>query len=563
VIPASDIVSVVPSVLAAGGNPLALIGLILSQYSSLPAGPPLPFPDAPSVEAYFGPTSQEAVMADVYFKGYDGATTRPNQLLFKRFASDPTSAFLRGAGTSLTLAQVQAIKNAVSTSSASIAATTLTIGGISSGSFVAGMLLTGSGVTAGTRIVSQLTGATGGIGTYRIDTSQTVAGPIVITGAYDLTVTIDGSPETFDTIDLSGATSLSDAASEIESALGLASGQVQYSSTFSAFVINSATTGVSSIIGFGSELLATTLKLTAALGAVTSQGTATNDPVTVMDDVIAVTQNWVTFGHAFDATMDQKKGFATWTNAQDGRYAYVPFETDVTAATSTYSGFMAWVKTNNIAGVADVYFSKDKAAFIMGAIASIDFSRPGGQITLKFKSQTGLAADVNDSVSAANLTANGLNYYGAWATANDSFTFLAEGIISGPFKWINSYIGEIWLNNEVQLAFMVLLTTLGKIPYNAAGKAAIRATLGGPVAAGLLNGVIEPGVILSPSQILDINIATGVPTAADSVSRDGYYVFVGDTSPEQRALRNSPPVSLFYTDGGAVHRINVASTDVQ
>ena len=53
-IPASQIVPVVPSVLAAGGNPLALNGMLLSQNPLLPVGAPIPFYSPASVAAYFG-----------------------------------------------------------------------------------------------------------------------------------------------------------------------------------------------------------------------------------------------------------------------------------------------------------------------------------------------------------------------------------------------------------------------------------------------------------------------------------------------------------------------------
>ena len=53
-IPASNIVQVVPSVLSAGLNPLALNGLILSNSPNLPFGAPISFPNLASVLAYFG-----------------------------------------------------------------------------------------------------------------------------------------------------------------------------------------------------------------------------------------------------------------------------------------------------------------------------------------------------------------------------------------------------------------------------------------------------------------------------------------------------------------------------
>jgi hypothetical protein len=68
----------------------------------------------------------------------------------------------------------------------SISGTTMTIGAVSGtgGAFTVGMTVQGTGVTAGTIILEQLTGTPGGAGTYLVSNSQTVAGPITITGFY-------------------------------------------------------------------------------------------------------------------------------------------------------------------------------------------------------------------------------------------------------------------------------------------------------------------------------------------------------------------------------------------
>jgi hypothetical protein len=74
----------------------------------------------------------------------------------------------------------------ISSAGSSISGTTMTIAAMAAngGSFQPGMVIQGTGVTAGTTILSQLTGTTGGAGTYEVSISQTVAGPITITGFY-------------------------------------------------------------------------------------------------------------------------------------------------------------------------------------------------------------------------------------------------------------------------------------------------------------------------------------------------------------------------------------------
>src|SRR5579885_1921415 len=192
-IPASQIVSVVPSVLPAGGAALDLIGLILTQNTRVPIGEVLDFPSAQAVSSFFGATAQESALASIYFLGFDGSSVKPGQLLFSQYNIAPVSAWLRGGNISaLSLSALQAISGtlsitidgilksgsinlsaATSFSSAaqiiadtldipavpevavvtgSISATTLTVTAVQSGAISIGTVLSGAGITAGTYV---------------------------------------------------------------------------------------------------------------------------------------------------------------------------------------------------------------------------------------------------------------------------------------------------------------------------------------------------------------------------------------------------------------------------
>ena len=77
-IPASGIVEVLPSVLAAGGTGLNGIGLMLTDDARVPIGQVLSFPNEDAVEGYFGPGSYKAGEAGIYFTGPTGAAITPN-----------------------------------------------------------------------------------------------------------------------------------------------------------------------------------------------------------------------------------------------------------------------------------------------------------------------------------------------------------------------------------------------------------------------------------------------------------------------------------------------------
>lgn len=241
-IPASELVQVSPSVLAAGGSSREITAVMLTTSTQPPIGAVPSFADALSVSDYFGASSQEASLASIYFTGFDGASKLPDTLLFAQYPNSAVAAYLRGGDVSgLTLANLQALSGllqlvvdgsthaanvnlsaATSFSSAasiiqtalnagvsvtgsidanvvtghidpnsvtaSIAGTTMTVSAVGSGALAPGQTVSGTSVVAGTTIIAQLTGTAGSTGTYQVSISQTVASTTIISSGATLTV---------------------------------------------------------------------------------------------------------------------------------------------------------------------------------------------------------------------------------------------------------------------------------------------------------------------------------------------------------------------------------------
>lgn len=107
-IPASQIVSVNPGVISAGGSQLDMIGLLLTQNTRIPIGTVATFTDAASVATYFGSGTTEALAAASYFLGYDNSSVKPAALKMAQYPYAAVAGYVRG-GSGITLAQVQAI----------------------------------------------------------------------------------------------------------------------------------------------------------------------------------------------------------------------------------------------------------------------------------------------------------------------------------------------------------------------------------------------------------------------------------------------------------------------
>lgn len=510
-IPARDIVAVNPSVLSAGGSALDMIGLMLTNNSRVPIGDIHPFASAVDVGDYFGPSSQERALANIYFLGFDNSNRKPGSLLFAQYPTADVAAWLRGANPGLSLAETKSLP----------------------------------------------------------------------TGTISLTV--NGSVKTSLTIDLSPATSFSDAANIIEAAFTSPGFTVDYDSISGGYLFTTTATGASATITAATvSTLSTSLKLTIDSGAVVSQGAATATPGPFMDDVVDVTQNWATFMTLFDPDggvgNSAKIEFAQWNNAKNNQFAYVAWDDDVTPTQTvpalTSLGYL--LNEGNISGTyplwaPDATEGTKKAAFICGSAASIDFTQLNGRITFAFRSQSGLFADVTRQSVAHNLGGdpqsigsfgNYYNFYAAYATRNDQFVFENRGLVSGDFRWFDSYINQIWLNNQLQLALMVLLVQSRSIPYNTAGYAMIEAACLDPINQAINFGAIRPGITLSQSQIAQVNSDAGI-NIAETIQTRGWYLQISDASPQVRAARASPPCRLWYTDGQSVQAINLASTQIQ
>ncbi len=382
-------------------------------------------------------------------------------------------------------------------------------------------------------------------------------------------VTVNGTAYTSATITLSSATSFSAAAALIQAAFTSPPFTVSYDGLAQAFVFTGSSTGAASSFSFATGTLAAALALTGAAGAVLSQGAAAASPAAFMTAVVAQTTNWASFMTLFDPDGGSgntvKQAFAAWAGQQNNRYLYAAWDTDITPTESANAGTSlgAILKADATSGTACIYGPDYTiAAFLCGAIASLDFSATNGRATLAFKSRSGLAASIANQTAAANLMANGYNFYGAYATANQDFTFFYPGAVSGEYLWIDAYVNQICLNNQLQLALMTLLTSTKSVPYNAAGYALIHAACMDPINSALNFGAIRPGVGLSALQAAEVNNAAGA--AIDSVlSSRGWYLQIKDAAASVRAARGTPPINFWYMDGGSVQSITVPSVEVQ
>lgn len=646
-IPASQLVSVTPGVLSAGGNAVDLNGLFLTTNTRVPIGSVLQFADVADVSNYFGPSAIETTSAAVYFAGTTVSTKLPGALLFSQYNTGSVSAYLRGGNMSaVTLTQLQAFTGSLSvtidgivksasgitfsaatsfsnaaeilganlgimgstigtvtgsiggTFTCTSSSTTLTVSAVLTGSLQVGDVVSGTdgtnSLSAGCSIVQQLTGTPGGIGTYKLSAAATpgnLSSCTVTSLSTTLNVTVDSATvisagdvitgsgitaNTYVVAQISGTTggiglyTLSNSMTVASETITVDRPAVTFDSVQSAFVITSATAGTSSTIGFASGTLAASLLLTQATGAVTSQGALATTPSAAMNAIVAITNAWAGFATLFDpdggSGNANKLLFALWVSQQNNRYFYAAWDTDVTPTTTVPAtaslGYL--LAQNNYSGTIPIYEPTDDhlAAFTLSWAASIDFGATRGRTTLAYRGQSGLNVSVTSGTVAQNLLSNSYNFYGSYSLNGTLFSLFQPGSISGEFKWADSYVNQIWMNANFQLALLTLLQNSKSIPYTPAGRAQIAAALNDPIQAAGNFGAWQAGVTLSAAQIAEVNAAAGA-NIAGTLQTVGWYLQVGAAAPSVRASRGSPPVTFYYCDGGSVQSINMASIELQ
>jgi hypothetical protein len=582
-IPASQIVSAIPSVLGAGGNPLSPNGVLVdnSGDTSIPIGVAQGFPNLLAVEDWYGANSIQATLAEQYFSGFNGANQLPGVLYFYQYNDAAASAYLRsGELPALSVLVGYSGDLIIDIDGAEVTSAAINLAGATSQSNAAALIQTALQTTGG--IFSGT--ATLVTATPTMTVASTVSGELhigdVVVGTDIPAATTITAFGTYTTESGVGTVTLSQNAtatvSEAEAVTVSSDATVTYDALRNAFVVESGSTGANSSVGFATGTLSADVLLTSATGAVQSIGAAAATPAGAMNGVVASTQNWVTFATVDDpdepGVYTNKLAFSAWTSAASPagqeRFTYVGWDPNK-APGQTANLTDCFGSAVKAAGYNGTYVRYDLqsgagAAFVMGCAACIDVNETQGRITFAFKTSTaGLAADVTDATTAANLQSNGYNYYGTYGTANQQFTFEYPGSMPGPWKWADAYIDQILMNSAFQLAIMSYLTSVKSLPYNSSGYAGLRAALLDPITQFLNFGAIQPGVALSQSQIQQINTAAGNSTAAQTIAQTGWYLQILPANAQTRGNRTSPPMTFWYTDGGSIQQVQLASIDVQ
>ena len=484
-IPASAIVNIIPGVIGAGGNALAMSGLALSTTARVPIGSVLSFANSAAVSSYFGTGTAEAAAAAIYFAGFDNGTAQPGAMLFAQYPAAAVGAFLRGGNvSSLTMTQLQALSGTLA----------LTVNG-----------------TLKTSAAISLAGAT----------SFSNAATLILAG-----FTSPGFTVTYDSV--SGGFLFTDSTTGSTSTLTFC--------TAGTLANGLALTQATGAVLSQGAAAATPAAFMAGIIAITTNWASF---FTLFDPDGGSGNTLKQAFAAWNGAQNNEFVYVCWDTDVTPTLS--------TSATTSLGYLLAQAQTSGTCLLYAPDYTK--AAFVAGFIASLDFTRTNGRATLAYKHQAGLTADVTNITVWSNLLANGYNAYSSFATANQQFTGWSNGQISGQYKWLDGYVNQVWMNSALQLAIMNLLFNINSLPYNDAGYALVAAACADPINAAVKFGAIRPGVPLSALQIAEVNTAAGVAIDGVLSTRGWYLQIQPATAIVRGARTSPPCTLFYMDGG--------------
>jgi len=376
------------------------------------------------------------------------------------------------------------------------------------------------------------------------------------------TITVDGTQQTSQAVDLSAATSQSNIATLLTAALTGVT--VTWNATANVFIFTSSTTGATSNVSYASATdLTNGLKLTAATGAILSAGNAVTSLTDTMDNIIDQNQNWVGLSSVVEFDDAEKIELAAWVNGQKSNFFYSMHDPDADAlvANSSTAFYPNQVEPAGYEGVFPIYGDYLDAVTPLAYAASLNFDATQGRVSYKYREFNGITPKVDTLEKARALESNSYNYYGSYSQKKVSGNYAAPGNISGKFLWLDSYVGQIAMNADLIAAFYALFTNNQSYSYNAQGYASVQASVI-DVANKYINfGSIQKGVVLDNSQTKLVANVVGKDISSVLYS-DGWYLYIPTQTGATRITRELVGVVFYYVDGQLIQSIDMSSTAI-
>jgi len=373
---------------------------------------------------------------------------------------------------------------------------------------------------------------------------------VITTGSFK--IDIDGVTKTLSALNFSAQTNLNGVASVINAAL--TGGTIAWDG--SRFTVTSSTTGVTSTVGYASATgsgtdISAQLKLTSTTALVPVPGFAAETPVECATELANMSGMWygLTFAASTMPTDDQAVDVAAFIEGASISRIFGFTETDTRVLDAAWTTDMASRLKALSYKRSFVTFSANKyaVASMFGRAFSVNFSANRSTITLMYKQEPGIVAELLTETQAQTLKAKRCNVFVKYM--NDT-AIIQYGVMSGQ-AYFDEIHGLDWFVDALQTSlYNLLYQSKTKIPQTDAGQNQLVNTASNVCAEAINNGLVAPG---------QWNADGFGQLERGQFLTEGFYIYTQPMALQDQSIREqriAPPIQIALKLAGAIHEID-------
>lgn len=365
-----------------------------------------------------------------------------------------------------------------------------------------------------------------------------------------LTITVDGVTKALTGMNFSGAANLNAVATIVTTALA-ASATCTWNGK--SFIITSATTGITSLVGYATA--GTTLalfKFASGANIILVPGYAAETPVQCAAAMVSESSAW--YGLMFQAstqpTNTESIAVSDFIEALDIKRIYGSTIIDPNVLSSSVTNDLASLQKAAAYKRSFCQYSQNVYAIasFFGRAFSVNFSANRAVITMMYKQEPSVVGEDLTTNEANVLKDKRCNVFVAYV---NSTVIIQYGVMSGS-AFFDEIHGLDWFQDAVQNAcYNLLYQSPTKIPQTDAGANQFVNAIQGVCGEAVNNGLVAPGV-WNADGFGELSYGQYLKT--------GYYIYsqpMALQSQADRETRVAPPIQTAIKLAGAIQELDV------
>ncbi|MEZ2410546.1 DUF3383 domain-containing protein [Bosea sp. RCC_152_1] len=306
------------------------------------------------------------------------------------------------------------------------------------------------------------------------------------------------------------------------------------------------------LTGGSGTSIAGLLKGKSTQASLPANGIAAETLAAAVSALIAASGDWYS-GELVEEGVDTNSiiAAANIIEAQQKKRIFGVTITDTTVIDPTSTSDLGnLLKANNLGRTYAQYSQYDPQAVasFFGRASTVNFNGSKTTLTMKFKVEPTVRAEVITENQASALKAKNVNVFVAY---DNETSIIQEGVMSNG-TFFDERHGLDWLENAVQTAvWNALYTSQTKIPQTDEGMHTLCTVVENVLVQAVTNSLVAPGVWNAAG--------FGQIKQGDFLSK-GYYVYappIASQSQADREARKSVPIQIAVKLAGAVHFVDV------